>query len=331
MNQPRELYFSAPARIHCGLIAVDHQSATRYGGCGIMIAQPQTRIRLSTAAQWRLQAKDSPWWLRLVQQWQVHFCPPADSVWCEPIETWPLSIEVMDTPPRHVGLGSGTQAALLLASALCRWTNLPEPSVEELALAMGRAKRSAIGTYGFRRGGFLVDRGLTSTDPLATLDFQTALPTDWRVVLILPQLAPGISGLAELNAFEQQVGGSQSLYEQMRAILRRDLVPAASVGDFARFAEAVFQFNYLSGLNYAKVQSGAYHSAGVAEIVRQIREWGFAGVVQSSWGPTLAVLTPNETTANDLQGRLQSSLEVPANVIVSTIAGPSNIESLVAT
>lgn len=296
-----------------------------------MIARPQTRIRLATATHWHLQAADESWWRRLTQQWQVHFCPAAGVPWCDPIETWPLAIEVLETPPRHVGLGSGTQAALLLASALCRWTHLPQPSVEELALAMGRAKRSAIGTYGFRRGGFLVDRGLTSTDPLAALDFQTVLPNDWRVVLIQPQLAPGISGLAELTAFEQQVGGTPSLYEPMREILRRDLVPAASTGDFERFSAALFQFNYLSGLNYAKVQSGAYHSPEVAEMVRQIRQWGYAGVVQSSWGPTLAVLTPDETTANDLRGRLQSSVNIPADVVVSAIAGPSNSESLIVT
>jgi beta-RFAP synthase len=325
MTPECEIEWTAPARIHCGLIALEQDADSRFGGCGVMCRGPRTRLRLSAASQWQLIGDDADRWLRLIKQWQLHFANFAGARWCEPIERWPLCLEILETPPRHVGLGSGTQAALLVATALCHWVGLDPPSVAELALAMGRARRSAIGTYGFRLGGFLVDRGLTPGEPLALLDFQTALPEPWRVVILQPQLPPGISGLAEINAFERQLPGDRHLAQQMRSILQGAIVPAAAQGNLMNFAEAIHEFNFLSGLHYAKVQAGAYHSVEVASIVTQIRAWGYPGVVQSSWGPTLAVFVGDALAARELQTKIQRDLTIPCQVQVTEVAGASGL------
>ena len=56
-----------------------------------------------------------------------------------------VDIRVKQTIPDHVGLGSGTQLALAVATALKKIFNV-KASTQELAIAMGRAQRTGVGT-----------------------------------------------------------------------------------------------------------------------------------------------------------------------------------------
>ena len=60
--------------------------------------------------------------------------------------------------PPHSGLGSGTQLALSVARALAELHGVIA-SPPDLARAVGRAKRSAVGTWTFAGGGFVVEGG----------------------------------------------------------------------------------------------------------------------------------------------------------------------------
>jgi beta-RFAP synthase len=55
--------------------------------------------------------------------------------------------------PRHAGLGSGTQLALATARALAELYALPSDAAS-LARAVGRARRSAVGTWTFAGAGW---------------------------------------------------------------------------------------------------------------------------------------------------------------------------------
>ena len=69
-----------------------------------------------------------------------------------------MEINVVQAIPAHIGLGSGTQFSLAIATALASLLDV-EATIPELAVAMGRARRTAVGTSIFEWGGFVVDGG----------------------------------------------------------------------------------------------------------------------------------------------------------------------------
>src|SRR5262249_57343640 len=68
-------------------------------------------------------------------------------------------LHVVEAIPPHVGLGSGTKLALAVAQALAALHDR-EVSAPDLAQAVGRAARSAVGTWTFGIGGLVVEGGV---------------------------------------------------------------------------------------------------------------------------------------------------------------------------
>ena len=94
----------------------------------------------------------------------------------------------MEAIPAHIGLGSGTQFSLAIAAALAKLFNV-KASVPELAVAMGRAKRTAVGTSIFEVGGFVVDGGKNQKHPKCPpLIYRQPFPSEWRFIVAVPNL-----------------------------------------------------------------------------------------------------------------------------------------------
>ena len=301
---------SAPSRIHFGLIAIGDQTQRKFGGAGLMVAGPRTVVTLSPSDRLNLlfnaQADDCA--TRAVARWHEKFAP--SEIGNLPLEQLPVSVTCLPTG-RHQGLGSGTQISFCIAAALHQFFCGAVPSATELAFAMNRGQRSAIGSHGFFRGGFLVDRGFAESDKkLAPLDVQTAFPDSWRVVLIQPDPEsdsnPPLHGQEEVSAFENLEPTSQREAEGMIRLLNESIVPAVVRADFQTFAGATTEFGYRSGLYYRKVQGGAYASAWAIEIVRRVSAFGEFAVGQSSWGPTMFAICESEASAGELVAELES-------------------------
>src|SRR5262249_40847438 len=111
-----------------------------------------------------------------------------------------LDVEVESCPPQHVGLGVGTQLGLAVGTAVAALLGR-SPDTEGIARILGRGRRSGIGLHGFHRGGFLVDGGKGPTGDLAPVVFRHDFPADWRILLVTPNLGPGLSGPPETAAF----------------------------------------------------------------------------------------------------------------------------------
>ena len=71
-----------------------------------------------------------------------------------PVITYRDSVRVHRALPSHAGLGSGTQLGLAIARALMELHGA-DADAQTLARVMGRAKRSAIGTWTFAGGGLV--------------------------------------------------------------------------------------------------------------------------------------------------------------------------------
>jgi predicted sugar kinase len=86
------------------------------------------------------------------------------------------------------------------------------------------------------------------------------------------------------------------------------MLPAAARGQFAEFSESVYRYGRLAGMCFAAIQGGPYYGPRLIELVARVRELGVAGVGQSSWGPTLFALRPDEAAAAVFTAQLRADL-----------------------
>ncbi len=284
---------STPCRLHFGLknagdLPPDHW---RFGGCGLMLADCRVTVAVEPAETW---SGDG-----LAADRAVGFARAV-------LPNRPVRVRVDECPPEHVGLGVGTQLALATASATLLAHGLPLPSIRDLAVRTGRGKRSGVGLYGFAAGGFVSDYGHRTADSHPELDFREPVPAEWRVVLARPAVAARWHGESERGAFARlrAVGGAVSRHKELvRPVMamQHDLRAA----DFHQFAALIHGYNRAAGEPFAADQGGVYAGPEVTALVEWVHRLGFAGVGQSSWGPTVFALTADAELADWLAGRLR--------------------------
>jgi len=267
---------SAPCRLHLGLLrATPHPTTGRYGGAGFMLAQPRVVVRATPAERWSATGPDATRALAFAQ---------AVTTECH-------CLEVLECPPAHCGLGSGTALALAIGTAV-----LPDARPSELARGLGRGLRTRIGVLGYSQGGLILD------DP--ALAEATAHPccAAWRVLILLPEVPPAWHGSAERAAFQQ-------LASQQRDVTRNvpDLQDLCAA-NYAAFCTAVEALNAHTGSLFESVQGGAYAHASTATVIARLRSLGCRGVGQSSWGPGVFAIFPNSSEAEQIATEVRDLL-----------------------
>jgi beta-RFAP synthase len=213
---------------------------------------------------------------------------------------------VVTAPPEHVGLGTGTQLGLAVAAGLGAWSGWPPLSPVELALSVGRGLRSAVGTYGFVHGGLVVEQGKLPSEPISPLDCRVDLPAQWRFVLVRPIALSGLAGEDEAEAIASLPDIPGTVHAELVREVRERLVPAAATGDFAEFASSLYRYGNLAGRCFGTRQGGPYNGPILSGLVEHIRSLGYAGVGQSSWGPTLFAIARDQNSAESLALELRS-------------------------
>jgi beta-RFAP synthase len=292
----------APSRLHFGLLSFGLAGVRPFGGLGVMIDAPTTRVRVTPAAAFAAVGPNAERVTALVDRLQHAYLWP----------TLPdCRVEVLDTPPAHAGFGTGTQLALSVATAVLSWQGDDLPAVDDLAHVVGRGLRSAIGAWGFALGGLIVEGGHPplGAPRISPLIERCELPSDWRWVLVTPRSDQGMSGAAEREAFARLPAVSAAVTGRLCDELWYELHPAARNGDYARFAASLYRYGVTAGECFAAVQGGPFASDREAALVQRIRALGVSGVGQSSWGPTVFALLPNEVAAHELVGQLQRTPE----------------------
>lgn len=307
----RIIQVTAPTRLHCGLLSV-HGPGNRFGGAGLMVNQPGLQLTIRAAERFEATGPLSERVRPFVESWMKFSA----------IRDWPTCrITIERITPAHVGLGTGTQLGLAIAAGLNRWLGLPKLEWTALAASVGRGLRSAIGTYGFHQGGFLVERGKTPDEPLSPLDCRLDIPTEWRFVLLRPTQGEGLSGDAEHLVFATNGSDEEAISQQLREELRLRMVPAMARGDFQSFSEALYAFGHRSGLLFSKEQGGPYNGPVLQGLVELTQRLGVPGIAQSSWGPTLFAVVPSHAAAVELERALILHSPIP---LTTTIATPNN-------
>jgi beta-RFAP synthase len=266
--------------------------------------------------------------MRTIDAWQTAYADELSERWGGHSDLLPVCIRKVAGPRAHAGLGSGTQLALALATGLHRMFLPGRLLTPESAVELGRGRRSAVGTYGFFLGGLIVDGGQQIAGELGQLVRNLPLPESWRVLLIMPTSAEGPAGDVEDALFERLPRSSPGENERLQVLALQRLVPAAEQGSFDEFSEAVYEFGYLAGLQFAAVQSGPFNGALVKAIVEEVRGSGIRGVGQSSWGPTVFALVSSEAEARERLADLDQRLaHLPVSCLLTRASRAGRVVS----
>lgn len=308
------VHVRAPCRLHFGMVSFGHKDRSQFGGVGVMISPPVVEVVISPAKDFVVSGSLSS----RVEQ----FVRAAAKHW--QLEDLPACRLQISSPPDHIGLGIGTQLGLSVAEGLRRFLQLPQLEIDELAASVGRGVRSAVGTYGFRLGGLIIDGG-KKPSPMQTLGKlaqRKAIPDLWRFVVIRAAGSYGLAGHEEATAFASLPPVPLYVTRELWRIALEVMLPAVDRYDCTAFGEAVYQFGWLSGTCFTAVQGGPFVSENVRRLVTSIRNHGVPGVGQSSWGPTIFAITPNDLEAHALVEWLRTHHFQRIDEI--TIAHPNN-------
>lgn len=196
-----------------------------------------------------------------------------------------LNITIEAAIPEHVGLGSGTQMALAIGTALNAIYGLGL-TVREIAAVTERGLRSGIGIGIFEQGGLVVDGGRgekTITPPvLVHMD----IPDDWRFVLVFDVRGQGLHGLQEIQAFNQLPPFPALEAARLCYLLLMQGLPAVAEQDLDKFGEVITELQRSVGEHFAPAQGGVFTSPEVAEVMAWLAQQGAVAIGQTSWGPT---------------------------------------------
>lgn len=279
-------YVKTPARLHLGLIDLNGDLGRMFGGLGVGIEQPSTIVEAELSKKTTITGEETELATTLTERFFKAYPVKAN-----------VHINVKKAIPAHTGLGSGTQLALAIATAIAKICNI-KVSTQELSLAMGRVQRTGVGTAIFEKGGFVVDGGKPTKNSaekcVPPLIFRQPFPSEWRFIIVIPNSKKGLSGTDELAAMTQLPPMSTEEVGKVCRLTMLKLLPALAEKDIVNFGEALTDIQVATGKYFAQTQGGIYYSPIAAEYVELLHKLGAYGAGQSSWGPTLYGIVKKE-------------------------------------
>jgi beta-ribofuranosylaminobenzene 5'-phosphate synthase len=288
-----EMIVETGCRLHFGLLSTDAARDRSFGGLGVMLESPGWSIHFAAAAQ----ASDS---VQADGETQARIQQLLAQLRCnEPFAGQPpLAVTVRRPLVHHAGLGSGTQLAMAVVDGWARFLGLTLANDEVFRLSR-RGARSSIGQFGYFSGGFLVDAGHNRPTDQAghkrdSIVVRMDFPEEWNWWLISPQNSTGLSGEAELKAFREMSPIPQATTDRLASLTLLSILPGIQSRNFPEFARGLHEYGQLVGRHFAAVQGSVFSSPLMGDLARHLMGAGLPCVVQSSWGPTVAVPVTTE-------------------------------------
>jgi beta-RFAP synthase len=297
------VFVEASARLHFGVLDLRGSRGRWFGGIGAAASTPTLLVSASPSDTLVVDGEDALRAQEFARQFLAFHHVRGGA-----------HLRVHRALPRHAGLGSGTQLALSVGRALAELHGL-SADAQELARAVGRARRSAIGTWTFAGGGLVVEGGRRrDRDSCAPLIARLPFPLTWRCVVAVPEGAPGISGFEEADAFARLPPPPEHEVERVAHLVLMVLLPSVAEADLATFGQALSEIQETTGRWFASEQGGTFAPGRSAELIARMRDWGASGVGQSSWGPAVYGIVEGEDAALQLTDRVRQLLGVRGSV-----------------
>ncbi|WP_410510415.1 beta-ribofuranosylaminobenzene 5'-phosphate synthase [Methanosarcina hadiensis] len=291
----------SPSRLHLTLIDLNAEIGRVDGGVGITLESPSLEISASEADT--VEVVGSSLLAGRMLKAAKAVLPPGKGV----------KILIKKDLPDHVGLGSGTQAALSVAAAINEIYELGR-SVRELAVAVGRGGTSGIGVAAFENGGFIVDGGHRFRDkgafspsaasrmPPGPVLFRRAFP-DWNIVLAIPN-TKGVHDAEEVDIFKKVCPIPLAEVQEISHVILMQMLPALIEEDIDSFGRAVNHFQ-TAGFKRREVE---LQPQPVLDVMKYMQDNGASGSGVSSFGPVVYGIVESPGEAGKLQKEVQRML-----------------------
>jgi beta-ribofuranosylaminobenzene 5'-phosphate synthase len=294
ISTPTDVTITAHARLHMGFLDLEGGLGRRFGGLGLGLEGPATRLRLTRAEDFGVDGAES----RRAREALLRLCERHGRR-----PHFNLSIE--EAIPAHSGLGSGTQLALAIGRAFALLEGL-DLATGDIAAALDRGARSGIGIGTFDQGGLVLDGGRGARTVVPPILTRLAFPQEWRILLLFDTGAEGMHGNEERRAFQTLPSVSAGTAAHLCRLTLMQALPAVLEADLPLFGEAVDEIQGVMGRHFAPAQGGGpYTSPQVAKVLGWLQTQGVKGIGQSSWGPTGFAFLPSEAAARDIMEALR--------------------------
>ncbi len=267
------MMIETPSRLHMGLIDLSRKFDRQYGALGVMI-KGGFKIEIEQIEQ-GLEIDGTEREKREVSK-------VYESMKSEYGIDSGFRVKVERRVPRHVGLGSTTQLYLGTAKGMAELSSIDADSVE-LASVVGRSRFSAIGTYGFDLGGFILEGGKVEKDDVPPLCSRIEIPGDWRFLIVNPKEEEGYDETEE-KPIMKEIKVKEEYPQRISHHIIMGVLPSIKDGDIEEFAEHISAIQRLVGRSFSEYQGGVFHPA-VSDVIEFLEEITL-GAGQSSWGPT---------------------------------------------
>ncbi len=311
------------ARLHFGLLDLRGTLGRVFGGIGAGAPAPTLLVSARPAATLEVGGEDAERAADVAGRILAHLGQRKGGG-----DTVGARVCVHRALPTHAGLGSGTQLALAVARALAEIHGV-KMDAPELARAVGRARRSAIGTWTFAGGGLVLEGGRANrksaasqtSNSVAPLLARLPFPSSWRCVVAVPNAASSMTGAAEEAAFADLPPPPEHDAERVAHLVLMALLPALAEADLATFGASLSAIQAITGRWFAPVQGGTFAPGPSEELVRRMAEWGAPGVGQSSWGPAVYGIVDTDDAGLRLAERVRT-LFASSGIAGSVYEGP---------
>jgi beta-RFAP synthase len=306
---PAHVNVDAAARLHLGFLDMNGGLGRRFGGLGLSISGPRTRLTLAPSGANFVEGEESVRARDLLERAQAALAPGMRH-----------RLSVQEAIPAHAGLGSGTQLALAIASALRRLEDLPADPAADAAL-LGRGARSGLGAGLFQTGGLVVDGGRGSGAATPPVIARLPFPAEWRILLIADPAAIGLHGEGEREAFAALPAFSEARAGEVCRLVLMQALPALVERDLRAFGSAITRIQLIVGDYFAPAQGGRrFASEKVGALVEALMRDGATGGGQTSWGPTGFVFADNEAAGRRLAERART-MDAARGVEIAIVEG----------
>ena len=273
------LTITTPSRLHLTLIDMNASIGRVDGGIGITLDEPSISIKAEESDHIEITGNSE------------HIERMRNSAASHLPEGKGIHISIEKDYPSHVGLGSGTQAALAAGMAVNRIYNLGL-SVYDVAIKVGRGGTSGIGVAAFEKGGFILDGGHKFSEKKAFLPSAASrLPPapvllrrdfpDWDIVVAIPE-QKGASSKKEVNIFKEKCPIPLHEVERLSHIILMQMLPALLEEDIETFGKSI---NSIQETGFKK-REGKLQPVSL-KLMEALRDGGAYGAGMSSFGPTV--------------------------------------------
>jgi beta-RFAP synthase len=283
----------APARLHLGFLDLHGGMGRRFGSIGLTIDSLATRLRASRSDRFTASGPGAERALRYARTFAA-----ARGI------DGGVHLSLEQTIPDHVGLGSGTQMALAVGTALERLYGV-ESGSGSIASTLQRGARSGIGIGAFDQGGFILDCGRGESKGVPPVAVRLPFPENWRVLLLFDIRGQGLHGAREREAFSNLPEFPESTAGHLCRLVIMKILPGVLEECLPAVADAIGEIQQLVGDYFAPAQGGRFTSPVVSDALAWIKNQGQAGIGQSSWGPTGFVLVEDADQAQRLERELK--------------------------